>query len=133
MSSAVKAGYYLLTNNVPLTAVVPAASIMAGVIPEGTPAPCIGLVHVSTVRRHSIPGSATEFCTSRIQVTVHAATYQALHDALQLVLAALPRSRGTVAGVNVDSILSDIEGPDFHDEESGVYMRSRDYIVKFSE
>lgn len=124
---------YLLANNAPVVAVVPATKIMAGDIPQGTVLPAIAVSHVSTLRRHAVAGTATEFCAARVQVTVMAATYPQVKSILTLVRAALPRSRGTVNGVAVDSILSDIEGPDFKDDETGAYMQSNDFIVKFNE
>jgi len=131
--SDVKAVRYLLANNAPLIAAVPAARVFAGLIPQGTTLPALAVSHISTIRRHTVPGSAVEFCTSRVQVTAHASTYASQKQVLALVRAALPRSRGTVNGVKVDAILSDIEGPDFRDDEAGIFMGSHDFIVKFNE
>ena len=131
--SDVKAVRYLLANNAPLVVVVPAASIMAGVIPLGTQLPAIAVSHVSTIRKQFVAASAKYFCTSRVQVTVHAATYPQQKSVLALVRAALPRSRGTVNGVSVDAIVPDFEGPDFGDDEAGIFMGSHDYIVTFTE
>lgn len=131
--SDVKAVRYLLANNAPLIAVVPAARVFAGLIPQGTALPALAVSHISTIRRHMVPGSTVEFCTARVQVTAHAKTYAEQKQVLKLVRAALPRSRGAVNGVNVDAILSDIEGPDFRDDEAGIFMGSADYIVRFNE
>lgn len=129
--SDVKAVLYLLANNSTLNAQVPASRIFAGVIPQGTAAPAIAVTHVSTVRPQMV-NAASKLCVSRVQVTVMAATYQTQKSVLALVRAALPRSRGTVNGVAVDSILIDIEGPDFTDE-AGLYMGSIDYRVTYTE
>jgi len=129
--SDVKAVLYLLANNSTLNAQVPASRIFAGVIPQGTAAPAIAVTHVSTVRPQMV-NAASKLCVSRVQVTVMAATYQTQKSVLALVRAALPRSRGTVNGVAVDSILIDIEGPDFTDE-AGLYIGSIDYRVTYTE
>lgn len=131
--SDVKAIRYLLANNAPLIAVVPAAKIMAGVIPQGTALPAIAVGHVSTLRRHTIAASGTEHCTARVQVTVHASTYVSQKAVLTLVRAALVRTRGTINGVAVDSLLHDLDGPDFRNDEAGIFMGSVDYIITFNE
>lgn len=131
--SDVKAVRYLLANNAGLVAVVPAARIMAGILPQSTVAPAIGVTHVSTLRRQMVADTAAHLCTSRVQVTVVAATYVSQKSVLALVRAALPRSRGTVNGVAVDSIVADIEGPDFGDPDAGLCMGSHDFIVTFTE
>lgn len=129
--SDVKAVRYLLANNAPLIAVVPASRISAGALPQGTALPAISVTHVSTVRRHMV-AQTVEMCTSRVQVTVMASTYPLLKSTQALVRAALPRSRGTVNGVRVDSILTDADGPDFTDE-AGLHIGSLDYIINYTE
>lgn len=131
--SDVKVIRHLLANSAALTAAVPAAKIMAGVIPQGTVLPAIAVSHLSTVRRKTVERSATEHCTSRVQVTVQAKSYPHQKEILALVRAALPRTRGVVHGVDVDNILSDIEGPDFVDSSAEIYMGSCDFIVTFNE
>ena len=102
-----------------------------GVTANVTTFTAIAVTHVSTVRPQMV-NAASKLCVSRVQVTVMAATYQTQKSVLALVRAALPRSRGTVNGVAVDSILIDIEGPDFTDE-AGLYMGSIDYRVTYTE
>jgi hypothetical protein len=131
--SAVKAVRYLLAHNAGLTGVVPAARIAAGTLPQNTAMPAVVVSHVSTVRRNTVSGAETsQFCTGRVQVSVKAATYASMRQVLDLVIAALPRSRGTVNGVKVDAVMLDTEGPDFSDEESGIFMGSHDFIVTFN-
>ena len=129
--SDVKAVRYLLANNAPLNAQVPAVRVIGGVLPQGIELPAISVTHVSTVRPQMV-NAASKLCVSRVQVTVMAASYQSQKDVMALVRAALPRSRGSVNGVAVDSILIDIEGPDFTDE-AGLYMGSIDYRVTYTE
>lgn len=131
--SDVKAVRWLLANNAPLNAVVPAERIQGGVLPQGTALPAIVVSRISSVRRHNVSGLTDTFCTSRVQVTVFAKDYPDQKRVQALIPAALPRSRGVINGVKVDAILSDIEGPDFRDDEAGIFMGSHDFIVKFNE
>lgn len=130
--SDVKVVRYLLAHNAGLNAEVPAARITPGVIPQGAVLPAIGVTHVSSRRPQGVAaGQGIVF--SRVQVTVHAETYPQLEELMPLVRAALPRSRGTVNGVAVDGVVMDIEGPDFRDDEAGIYARSQDVIVTYTE
>jgi hypothetical protein len=132
--SAVKVIRYLLANSAPLIAAVPAAKIMAGVIPIETVLPAIAVSHISTVEGNTVAmNGATVLATSRVQVTVQTKTYAEQESILELVRKACPVSRATINGVIVDSIIPDIAGPDFRDDEAGIFMRSRDFIVRFTE
>lgn len=105
---------------------------MAGPLPQGTTLPAISVTHVSTTRREAVSPTASRFCVSRVQVTVLAKAYPEQKSILALVRAALPRSRGTVNGVKVDSILIDSEGPDFTDD-AGLFIGSHDFIVSYND
>lgn len=131
--SDVKAIRYLLANNAALIAVVPAAKIMAGLIPQGTVLPALAVSHVSTVRMRMIAAPGVETLTSRVQITVMATSYPQQKSILALVKAALPRTRGTVNGVSVDSLLFELAGPDFRDDEIGAFMGSLDYLITHNE
>jgi len=130
--SDVKVIRYLLANSAGLTAVVPATRIMAGPIPQGTALPAIAVSHVSGVWNSEISAQGRQ-CTARVQVTVMAASYVQQKQIMPLVRAAVPRTRGTVNGVSVDSILREPDGPDFRDDEVGLFMQTQDFIVKFNE
>ncbi len=132
MSSAVKAIRYLLANNVGLIAQVPAARISAGILPQGTALPAISITLVSNNYGQQINGQSS-WNISRVQVTVIASTYVQQAAIMALVKAAVPRSRGTINGVAVESILREGEGPDFIDPDTSFYMQSIDYIVQFNE
>jgi len=132
--SAVKVVRYLLANNAPLLAAVPADRILSAVIPINTVLPAICVNHISTSERVTVAANdSTILATSRVQVTVQAKTYADQKAILELVRKACPLSRATINGVVVDSILPDIAGPDFRDDEAGIFMQSRDFIVKFYE
>lgn len=129
--SDVKAVRYLLAHNAALIAVVPAVRIVAGVIEQGTPLPALAVTHVTTIR-HQLIARAGQ-CVARVQVTVLAATYPEVKSILTLVRAALPRTHGTVNGVKVESLVHDVEGPDFRDDDAGIFMGSQDVIVTYNE
>jgi hypothetical protein len=130
--SGVTAIVYLLKNNAPLTAVVSASKIAAGRIPQGTALPAIEVSHISGVWRNEISAQST-YCTARVQVTVLASTYAQQKQIMALVRTAVPRTRGTINSVNVDCILRDSDGPDFRDDDAGIYMQTQDFFVKFNE
>lgn len=120
----------LLAAHAPLTAVVPAARIAAGPITQGAQLPAISVAHVIATWGNQISQQSRD-CTARVQVTVKAANYPQQKQIIALVRAAIPRMRGTVAGVQVDSILRDVSGPDFRDDDAGIYLQSQDFFVKY--
>ena len=83
--SDVKAVRYLLANNASLTAVVPAARIMAGPLPQGTDAPALAITHVSAMPRLMVAAGSSQFFTARVQVTVLAPSYAVQRQVLKLV------------------------------------------------
>lgn len=130
--SDVKVVRYLLANHAPLTAVVPATRIMAGLIPQGASLPAIAVGHVSGVWNSEISAQGRQ-CTARVQVTVMAADYVQQKQLIALVRAAVPRTRGSIASVAVESILREPDGPDFRDDDAGIFMQTQDFFVKFNE
>lgn len=134
MSSAVKAVRFLLANNPALAALISADRIVAGRLgPAANLLPALTLMHVSTNRRPVVKQGATEFCTSRVQVTVHARTYPDQAAVQRLVRKALPPTRGLVNGVDVDDIQSGGDGPDIRDDAADIFMGTADFIVTFNE
>ena len=132
---------YLLANNGPVIAVVPAARIQAGDLPLNTVMPAIAVTEVSSIPRLTIAMTEpNRLHTERVQVSVlfkgpqgtpSGAGYPGVKGILALVLAACPNQKGTINGVAVDSILPDIEGPDLTDVATALYSGSRDFIVKW--
>lgn len=124
---------HLLASNATLIGQVPAAKIMAGPIPINTALPAISVAQVSGMQRNIVGMNAAKYmATDRVQVTVMAATYPLQKSILALIRAACPNTRGTVNGVDCDSILPDVEGPDFRDDTAAIFMQSLDFIVKFN-
>ncbi len=140
--SGVVAIRYLLANNAGVLAVVPAARIMAGDLPLSTTMPAISIKQISSVPRLTVAmGEPRLLHTDRVQVSVllkgplgspTGLGYPGQKALLKLVLAACPNQRGTINGVAVDSILTDMEGPDLYDDPTSLFLGSRDFIVKYT-
>lgn len=121
-----------LVNYSALTNLVDTGKIVAGDIPLSTGLPAISITLVSsTPLTNMAAASSGRMNVDQVQVTVLAKTYPSLRQILALVLAACGNTRGTVAGVKVDSILPGIEGPDFSDDEVKFIAGSRDFTVKW--
>lgn len=124
---------FLLANNAPVIAQVPAARIFAGTVPQGTTLPAIGVKQVSGVERLTVPMTEPlRHREDRVQVTVYAGTYAAKKTILGLVRTACANTSGTVNGFAVDCILPGGEGPDFDDDVAVIYEQSRDFMVRFA-
>lgn len=128
----------LIAANSGVLAVVPASRIRAGILPLETAFPAISISQISSVPLGSIRNSESKLHVDRVQVTVHRkeepadSGYPGLKSLLDLILAACPSQRATIAGVNVDSITPDTEGPDGYFKQTESYSRSRDFIVRYS-
>jgi hypothetical protein len=133
MSSSVKAVRWLLINDADLTALVPPERIVVGRLERGTVLPAIAVGHVSTIRRKVVVEEPTEFCTSRVQVTVFAKAYPDQDAVQKLVRKALPSTRATINGVNVDDVRPGGDGPDIRDDVADIFMGSFDFMVTFNE
>lgn len=132
---------YLLANDAPLIAVVPAASIKAGSLPQKIVPPAISVTTVSSVRRNTVAMTeTTTLVTERVQVTLHVhdseregTDYAGLVTGMRLIRQACPNQRGTINGVAVGGIVPDIEGPDLEAPDEGILARSQDFIIFWTE
>lgn len=139
--SGVRVIRHLLAAHAPLVALVPATRIAAGVLAQNTVLPAIAVTSVSGTPRLTVAmNEPNRMHTERVQVSVLVKApaaqpagggYPALSALMLLVLAACPNQHGTLATVNVDSILPDTEGPDLDDEAAQLLSRSRDFFVKW--
>lgn len=132
---------YLAGNTAAVTAIAPSSRIAPGILPNGTTLPAVEIESVSGVPRTTIamtePG---RLHSERVQLRgiVQRLGNGSGADYAQLVtlmkaLARIPNTRGTIAGISVDSVIVDIEGPDDNDVDAGRIARTRDYIVKWKE
>jgi hypothetical protein len=133
---------HLLANAAAVTAVVPATRITAGDLPINTVMPAISVIQISSVPRNTVKMNEVKVQhTDRVQVSVvckgsqgtpSGTGYPGVRSLLALVLAACPHMRGAVNGVDCDSILPDIEGPDLSDDTTALFSGSRDFIVRWN-
>lgn len=130
--SDVKAIRYLLANDTALTALVPSSRIKSD-LPQGVVLPAIEVSHISTTYRHTVASDGHDSCRSRVQVTVHAPSRPMQKSILALVRTALPRMRGVVNGVQVDSILKDVIGPDLRNDDIDSFIGSQDFFITYTE
>lgn len=128
--SGEKVIYNLLSSNVSLTASVPVARIYAGLVPLDTTLPCIAYNHISTVEDTTI-GLTSYVNRSRIQITIASKTYAELKSIVNLVTTACNHKQGTFNGVRTDSVILDIAGADFRDDESQVFYQTIDFIINY--
>ena len=126
---------YLQANDAGVIAVVPAARIFAGVIPEGTAGtalPALGTSTIDSVERRTVSmAGTTKLRTERVQTDILAATYAQKKSLVELVRAACANRHGTVNGIDVDSILPAGEGPDDDDPAAVIYSCSIDFLVRW--
>lgn len=129
-----KAIYSLLKNYAPLTAIVPVARIFTGLIPQDAALPALSYSHVSTVENTTIDAqSLYALVTSRIQVSVASKDYAQVKELIKQIRQACNYQRGTINGVLVTSIVRELIGPDFRDDESKVNFQSIDFRVVYHE
>lgn len=134
---------YLLATDARVLAIIPSRQVVAGDIPLGTPFPSIEVVKISGTPRLTVSmREPNRMQTDRIQVSAlfktaaaspAGAGYPGLDAMMKLLPAVCSNRRGTINGIDVDSILPDIEGPDLPDDVIGFISRTRDFIVKWRE
>ena len=122
----------LLINSAGLTALVPSTRIIAGVIPQATALPCIGITEVSSTDRHTLKGGAFVKVTELVQITVLAATYPACKAALSQVRKAGRNYVGDIGNYTGITCHLDNKGPDFQ-SDTGFCAQSQDYRITFTE
>jgi hypothetical protein len=123
----------LLVTDTGVTALVPAAQIVAGTLPQGTSLPAIALMSVSGVDRNIPAPGPKRRVTERVQVTVLAASYPAAKAIIRAVRAAAADRMPASDGITDVTVHTDSAGPDFLDEETGIHMQTQDFRVSFNE
>jgi hypothetical protein len=124
----------LLVSRGEITALVPAARIIAGIVQQGTVLPAIGISEISnteditTARRLS-----KTMIRSRVQVTVYASSYRQMKDILLACKLGAGVHSGTVGQWRVNSVLQWGVGPEIPPSDDKIYEQSRDFMVTFME
>ena len=132
---------YLLANDGPVLAIVPAARIVAGDLPLNTILPAIAITQISSVPQFGIrTNEGPRVHTDRVQVSVlfkgpqgapPGTGYPGVRGLLALALAACPSQRGVINTFSVMSITPEPEGPDLFDQATALYSCSRDFFVRW--
>lgn len=131
----------LLAGNANVLAVVPATRILAGELPLNTVMPALSITLVSGTPHNTLAmNEGRRLSADRVQVTAvvkgpqgtpAGLGYPGVRQLMALVLAACPHQRGTINGVDVDSIIPEQEGPDLSDMATSLYLGSRDFVVRW--
>ncbi|MEH6436697.1 hypothetical protein [Massilia sp. DD77] len=120
----------LLLDHDPVQAIV-GDNVCAGDI-DYDQVPAIGLREISR-READTVDRTSRMVTARVQVTVHAESYGTQKDLLLAARLGDGVFTGTVAGVEVRSVLRDAVGPDLQNPEASLFQQSRDFIVTYLE
>lgn len=135
----------LLVNNAALLALVPAASVFAGHIPQGTALPAVGVTEVSVQRIHmTTDAAATKTSQAWVQVTVMTSgstSTTAAYTQMKKILAAAGLGRGVHTGIyqgsdfayNIKAVIDHGIGPEIPPADDKIYEQSRDFMVTFAE
>ena len=103
-------------------------------IPQATTMPAIGYSHVSTVPLSTLDAAAGyNLVRSRIEVFAIAKTYADQKTLVEEIRKALDYQRGTIAGIEVVSIIRDVAGPDLRDDDMQVFTQATDFLVTLRE
>lgn len=131
----------LVAHNAPVLAIVPIAKIKEGTLPLNTVLPGIEITRVDAIPRLTVAMTEpNRMHSERVQVSPILKTTDGTPaglgkkgvDALiALIRTACPNQHGTIAGVNVVSILPDTVGPDLSDAATFICSGSIDFIVRW--
>jgi hypothetical protein len=122
----------VLVADAALIALVPAARIMAGVLPQGTTLPGIALQSISIVDRNIPNPGAYRHVQERVQATILAKT-DVSRTAVKLALRkALDAKYPTVSGVIRATVHLGLGGPEFINEEASQHLVTQDLMTTYS-
>lgn len=115
-----------------VTGLVPAAQIMGGVLPTGSPLPAISVTRVSIVLRRTLTKQGKTRIVERVQATVFAATPDEQAQ-IQKAMLAVHATFPAVDGLERVSIHHEAGGPDFMNEDASIFLGSEDFRVTYNE
>lgn len=124
----------LLAASAPMIAVVPARSIIPGVVPQKTTLPCIGITETFASDHKTVDGhrGGPVKVTSLCQITVMAANYVDCKEAMALARAALRDFVGTIGDFQAVTCSLEGKGPDF-ETDAGFCAQTQDVRITFNE
>lgn len=122
----------LLHADAAVLALVPAARVMAGVLPLGTALPAVAVAPVSGIDLQSVDDNSERFVTDRVQVTVMAATFPEVEALISAIKSAGDAKRPTVSGISNVVVRTDGQGPWFMNEGASIHLRTQDFKVSYT-
>ena len=127
-----KAVYALISADSGVTALV-STRIYPTVLPQDKTLPALVYQRISGVEPGQIDGQGRALVQGRIQVTALASEFGACAAILDAAREALLYQYGSIGGVEVVSIIRDIDGADDFDPDLQAYSQSMDFIVSYIE
>jgi hypothetical protein len=123
----------LLLAHDPVVAMV-ADGVFAGDVPQDAKLPAIGIREISRVEQDVVSRDVPSVLVrARVQVTVYTTSYPQQKALLNAAKLSAGTHTGTIAGVEVCSVLRDAVGPDMGDATAGIFEQSRDFMVTYVE
>lgn len=125
----------LLAQDPVVGALVPANQIRAGIVPQGTAMPAIGVHTISESEEGTMSRRYPQkLMRERVQVTVYGGADYAMMKKLMKATALGPGThRGNVVGFDVRSVMPWGVGPEIPPGDDKIYEQSRDFMVTFVE
>ena len=127
-----KAAYALLSGDATVTGLV-STRIYPTVLPQDKTLPALVYQRISGVEPGQIDGQGRALVQARIQITALADSFGSCAEILDAAREALLYQYGTHGGVEVVSIIRDIDGADDFDPELQAYSQSMDVVVTYIE
>lgn len=122
----------LILAHAPVTALVPAARIVAGDVPQGS-LPAIGIREISAYEEDTVGRRGNSLVRARVQVTAYATSYPQQVAIIKALKLGEGTHTGQIAGYEVRNVLRDIIGPDMGDSLAGTFEQGRDFMVAYIE
>lgn len=125
----------LLAAHAPVLAMVPAARVFAGTIPQGSVLPAVGVTMVGDSEQGTTARNLrTKMIRERIQVTVLVKEdYAKFKNLLKATSLGAGIHNGVVVGFVVRSVLPWGTGPEIPPDDDRILEQSRDFMVTFME
>lgn len=124
----------ILVASAAMTAEVPAARILIGVVPQTTVLPCVGITEVSSSDHLTVGGhrGAKVKVTALVQITVMGTTYPECKEAMLAARRALRDFLGTAGAFLGTTCRLESQGPDFQ-TDAGFCAQTQDVRITYDE
>lgn len=136
----------LLMLSTALFSAVPSARVFAGIVPQGTAPPCVGITEVVSTDHSNVRGfRAAAFgdadwwtarpitkVTERVQVTVIASSYVECKSVMKQARRALRDFHGDIGAFKSVTCRLDGQGPDFQND-AGFCAQTQDLRITYDE